>query len=266
MKKMLTMLGGVALLVAVLALPGSALARRGHHHRAVADRNHDRIPDRWERRFHLSLRINQAGRDQDHDGLSNRGEFLSRTSPRDADTNDNGITDANEDRDHDGVDNGNEMDEHTNPADPDSDNDGIRDGAEDADHDGLSNRQEDALGDDPTDADTDGDGVRDGAEDGGHVVSFDGTVLTISRPDGSTVSGQVTDATELKCEGADDFADGDQGDDASGDGSNDQGDEQGSEASGCSTADLREGAVVHEAKLDEGSTGGAVFEEVELVK
>jgi hypothetical protein len=46
----------VAALVGVLAiaLPGTASAR---------DRNHDRIPDKWERHHHLSLHKNQAKRD-----------------------------------------------------------------------------------------------------------------------------------------------------------------------------------------------------------
>ena len=60
-----------AALLALGVVPG-ADAKRAH--RADADRNHDRIPDRWERANHLSLRVNQANRDQDHDGTS-RGEL-----------------------------------------------------------------------------------------------------------------------------------------------------------------------------------------------
>jgi hypothetical protein len=60
------------------------------------DRNHDKIPDRWERSHHLSLRVNQARRDQDHDGLNNRGEFRAQTDPRDADSDNNGIEDGQE--------------------------------------------------------------------------------------------------------------------------------------------------------------------------
>jgi hypothetical protein len=75
--------------LALLALPGLAAAR-------ARDRNHDHIPDRWEKRFHLSLRVNQARRDQDHDGLNNRQEFLAETDPRDSDTNNNGIPDGEE--------------------------------------------------------------------------------------------------------------------------------------------------------------------------
>jgi hypothetical protein len=78
----------MALAVAAsLALAGGAFAR---------DRNHDRIPDKWEKRHHLSLHHKQGGRDQDHDGLKNRGEFRARLNPRDADTDDDGIDDGDE--------------------------------------------------------------------------------------------------------------------------------------------------------------------------
>jgi hypothetical protein len=74
-------------LLALLALPGVAAAK---------DRNHDRIPDRWERHHHLSLRVNQAHRDQDRDRLGNRAEFLAGDNPRDADTDNDGIPDGEE--------------------------------------------------------------------------------------------------------------------------------------------------------------------------
>jgi hypothetical protein len=72
---------------ALLTLAAPAMAR---------DRNHDRIPDRWERAHHLSLHVNQARRDQDRDGLRNRGEFKARTNPRDADSDNDGIEDGDE--------------------------------------------------------------------------------------------------------------------------------------------------------------------------
>src|SRR4249919_1557961 len=75
--------------LAVLALPSMAAAK----HR---DRNHDRIPDRWEKRHHLSLAVNQAGRDQDGDQLRNRGEFLAGDDPRDRDSDDDGVMDGEE--------------------------------------------------------------------------------------------------------------------------------------------------------------------------
>src|SRR6478735_11979880 len=84
-------LGGVLLAalgaVALLALPGVAAAK---------DRNHDRIPDRWEKRHHLSLHVNQARRDQDRDHLDNRGEFKAGDNPRDRDTDNDGVMDGDE--------------------------------------------------------------------------------------------------------------------------------------------------------------------------
>lgn len=74
-------------IAASLMLAGGAFAK---------DRNHDRIPDRWEKRHHLSLAHKQGGRDQDHDGLKNRGEFRAHLNPRDADTDDDGIDDGDE--------------------------------------------------------------------------------------------------------------------------------------------------------------------------
>jgi hypothetical protein len=74
-------------LAGMLALAGGASAK---------DRNHDRIPDRWEKRHHLSLHVNQASRDQDKDGLKNRAEWRAGTDPRDADTDGDNISDGTE--------------------------------------------------------------------------------------------------------------------------------------------------------------------------
>jgi hypothetical protein len=75
--------------IAALALPSLAAAK----HR---DRNHDRIPDRWEKRHKLSLNVNQAGRDQDGDRLRNRAEFLAEDNPRDTDSDNDGVEDGEE--------------------------------------------------------------------------------------------------------------------------------------------------------------------------
>jgi hypothetical protein len=83
---------------------------------AAADRNHDRIPDRWERAHRLSLRVNQAHRDQDRDGLFNRSEYLDRTNPRRKDSDRDGVPDGREDADHDGVTNADEQ-EHAHSGD-----------------------------------------------------------------------------------------------------------------------------------------------------
>jgi len=73
--------------LALLAMPSLAAAK---------DRNHDRIPDRWEKKHHLSLNVNQARHDQDGDHLRNRGEFLAGDNPRDRDSDDDGVTDGSE--------------------------------------------------------------------------------------------------------------------------------------------------------------------------
>src|SRR2546426_12449511 len=82
---------GIASLTAIASL--AALAAPSQ----AKDRNHDRIPDRWERAHHLSLRVNQARRDQDHDGLKNRAEVRAQDDPRDADIDNDGVKDGNED-------------------------------------------------------------------------------------------------------------------------------------------------------------------------
>jgi hypothetical protein len=63
---------------------------------SAKDRNHDRIPDRWEKAHHLSLHHNQARRNQDHDGLRNLAEFKAGDNPRKADTDGDGIEDGAE--------------------------------------------------------------------------------------------------------------------------------------------------------------------------
>ena len=95
--------------LAILALPSLAAAK---------DRNHDRIPDRWEKRHHLSLHVKQARRDQDRDHLKNLGEF--RTAPT-----------ASGRQRSDGIDDGTERGRRQ-PRDDDSDNDGTEDGDENA--------------------------------------------------------------------------------------------------------------------------------------
>jgi hypothetical protein len=75
-------------IAASMTLAGTALAK---------DRNHDRIPDRWEKAHHLSLKVKQGGRDQDKDGLKNRGEWRAKLDPRDDDTDNDGVEDGDED-------------------------------------------------------------------------------------------------------------------------------------------------------------------------
>jgi hypothetical protein len=81
------------MLVLLLALAGMLLVAGSA---SAKDRNHDRIPDRWEKRHHLSLHHNQARRDQDKDGLKNRAEFRAGTNPRDDDSDGDGVEDGDE--------------------------------------------------------------------------------------------------------------------------------------------------------------------------
>lgn len=219
--------------LALLAMPSLAAAK---------DHNHDRIPDRWEKKHHLSLKVNQARKDQDGDKLRNRAEFLAGDNPRKADSN--------------------------------------------------------------------GDGVMDGEENAGTVASFDEETgkLTIDLFGDESISGFVTEETEIKCEdnggasvssdgaesGDEEAGDGEggsegepgddndgeeqAGDDNGGQGEEEPGDDNGQEEESgdddggdnpgpgngnCTAADLTPGAVVQEAELKiEG--GKAVFEKVEL--
>jgi hypothetical protein len=212
-KRALTIGAGILAAVAVAAGPASAASK---------DRNHDKIPDRWEVKHGLSLDRNQAHRDQDRDSLRNRGEFRAKFDPRDDDTDD--------------------------------------------------------------------DGVEDGDEGAGTIESFDATtgVLVINAFSGETVTGTVTDDTEIECENDDADQPDDEGDDGPNSGpgnagddddADDLGDDDGDGHGGpghgrsrddddeddenCSVADLTAGTVVHEAELE--LTGsGLVFEEIEL--
>jgi hypothetical protein len=85
--RLMTLAAALIGALAMLALPAVAAAKDG---------NHDRIPDRWEHRHHLSTDVNQAQRDQDRDHLRNRAEFLAGDNPRDRDSDDDGVIDGNE--------------------------------------------------------------------------------------------------------------------------------------------------------------------------
>jgi Bacterial TSP3 repeat len=86
---------------------------------APRDRDHDRLPDRWERKHHLSTGKPSAKRDPDGDRLSNRREMRLRTHPRRADTDRDRLRDGAEVRRF-----------HTNPRKRDTDGDGFWDRCE----------------------------------------------------------------------------------------------------------------------------------------
>ena len=83
MARLHRVLATLTLLVAAAALTASpALARK---------RDHDKLPDRWERKHHLNLERDDAGRDSDHDGLSNYREYRAHTNPRKRDSDRDGL-------------------------------------------------------------------------------------------------------------------------------------------------------------------------------
>ena len=112
MARLHRVLATLALLVAATAVCAAPALARKH--------DHDKLPDRWERKFHLSTKKNDANRDRDRDGLSNFGEYRSHTNPRKKDT------------DHDGLKDGAERRFGFKPRDRDSDDDGTKDGKETA--------------------------------------------------------------------------------------------------------------------------------------
>ena len=127
------------------------------------------------------------------------------------------------------------------------------------------------------------------SEAAGTVASFENGVLTLALNDGSTVSGKVTDRTEIKCEPpqptatAADHSSGDQAD-SGGDGApdertspgveaesgagneNEQGDNQDEQEqhASCGVSALVPGAEVREAELRV-SSSGATFIDIELI-
>ena len=85
----------IALSMAALAAFLMAMAPPGAYAKP-RDRNRDHISDHWEKKHGLSLRVNQARRDQDRDGLKNRAEYRAHTDPRDDDSDGDGIEDGDE--------------------------------------------------------------------------------------------------------------------------------------------------------------------------
>jgi hypothetical protein len=123
----------------------------------MAKSDHDGMPDRWEKRHHLNVRVNDGARDADHDGLSNYGEYRSHTDPRRRDS----------DRDH------------------------RSDGREDYDRDKLGNTQEIKTGNDPGDADSDDDGIKDGRENAGRITAVGGGSVKILLAVGGNLSARL---------------------------------------------------------------------------
>ena len=153
----------------------------------VVDTDGDGLSDSWEIAVGLNPLSNDAGGDDDDDGLSNDLEATYGTDPMDPDTDGDGLSDglevalhgtdpADPDTDGDGLSDAAEtVPGATDPLDPDTDGDGMRDGWEvryglvplendaagDADGDGLSNLLEHGYGSHPWEPDSDSDGLPD---------------------------------------------------------------------------------------------------------
>ncbi len=85
---------------------------------ALAKKDGDCLPDKWEKRHHLNLRANDAARDRDHDGLSNYGEYRAHTNPRRQDSDRDGRRDSREDYDRDKLRNAAEIRTGNDPRAP----------------------------------------------------------------------------------------------------------------------------------------------------
>jgi hypothetical protein len=242
----LTLLISVALAMLTVAIPATASAKRSHHrsHRArVADRNHNGIPDSWERKYH----VRSATADPDHDGVTNLGEFHNGTNPRSADTNGNGIPDGQDDSNHDGVPDGQEQagtiasfDTTTNVLTITLVNGDTQKGTVDPSTEIECDNPATTTA--PTTATT-----RDG---GGDQSSTDTPDTQDSQQSTDQQSGdqQQSQSGENETQGDDDQ------------GSND---DQGDSSSSCGTADLVAGTIVKEAELSL-TSGGAIFHKIDL--
>jgi hypothetical protein len=192
-----TRLAVVATAIIMLLLLGAVPAFANK----AKDRNRNNIPDKWETKYHMSLKKNQAKGDFDKDGLRNVDEFRGKTNPRKADTDSDGTKDGQEDPDSDRLLNVQERACKTHPLKADSDKDGVSDGDEDADCDGLGNYDEFVQGCNPWDDDSDNDGTDDSQEIAGFVTSFDaesGILSIVALCDSErTYEVEVDEATEL---------------------------------------------------------------------
>ena len=209
-----------AITAALLVLPAGALAKG-------RDRDHDHMPDKWEKRHHLNVRANDARKDPDRDHLSNLSEFRHHTDPQSADSDDDGVDDDNELRDD------------TDPLRDDSDDDGIGDADEIAGTvvsftNGVLTIQ----------LPGDGAGTVSGTVAAGTEIECDDD----HAPATATASHDGSD---------------DDNNSGPGSGGDDNGDDD-NEAS-CTTNDLKPGARVHEAELTKATDGSTVFKKIELV-
>jgi hypothetical protein len=153
---------------------GIAFAKgKSHHHTykpkatkaAQVDKDHNKIPDSFQAKYHLGYGASIASKDSDKDGLTNLQEYQLNLKPDSKDTNKNGVPDGQEDNDHDGLTNLEDIQAHMSPTNADTNHNGIKDENEDTDHDGLTTIEEFDVGTNPLVGDSNQNGVLDGQED-----------------------------------------------------------------------------------------------------
>jgi hypothetical protein len=92
--RLLSLFALALLLTTVFAAQASA---------APKDRNHNAIPDAWEKAHGISVKKDRGNHDADGDGSRNRCEFQAKTDPNIADSDGDTIADGDEDTDGDGA-------------------------------------------------------------------------------------------------------------------------------------------------------------------
>jgi hypothetical protein len=230
--------------LALLAMPSLAAAK---------DRNHDRIPDRWEKRHKLSLKVNQARKDQDRDQLRNRAEFLAGTDPRDVDSDD------------DGTDDGDEQAGTIASFDAETGRLAIDLFGDDTIAGFVTDSTEIKCEDDGSAASASSEGSDEGEGEGEEEPGDDNSGEGEEEPDedSSGPDDEGEEESEDDSSGpSEDSGPGSEDSGHEGEHSDDDG-EHGDDDRLCTTAELVPGAVVEEAELKL-SDGRAVFEEVEL--
>jgi hypothetical protein len=220
-----------AIAMSLLVLPAGALAKG-------RDRDHDRMPDKWEKAHHLNPRANDARKDADKDGLRNLSEFRHHTDPQAADSDD------------DGIDDNDEVENRTNPLKDDSDDDGVDDADEISGT--IVSFQNNVLT------------IQLPGQGAGTVAATVNDATRIECDDENDDDAQAPTAAASH-DGSDDDA-GNSGPGSGDDDANhDAGDDHGDDNANCTATDLKQGARVHEAKLATASDGSKAFTKIELV-
>jgi hypothetical protein len=192
------------------------------------DSDDDTLPDNWEIKYGLDPNDNgtinpdngKTG-DPDEDDLYNEGEYRWGASPKDPDSDNDGMPDGwevqhsldpvlpgdkNKDPDGDGLTNIQEFHNNTHPNNNDTDNDSMPDSweldhglspidsnaNEDLDGDELTNIEEFNVGTEPTKQDTDGDGLFDGYELKGYFPYHRAFAHDYTESSGEIVSTYIT--------------------------------------------------------------------------